>query len=271
MDKKEIFISYRSTESAHAYFMKDFLETNGFSVWMAPESIPVGSDYAHEIPNALQNCSAVVLILSRKAQRSVWVRREIETAFNMGKTVMPFMIEKCDLNREFNFYLSNVQRYEAYVNKTEVLYNMMVELCRITGKEAPPEPVMPDNIGRQVIEEPMEDSKVDSFLIRLTPYGRKVAKNKRVRTLLHTATIVIASQGFPALGAMISMIKYAPFMPLFILIAFMAAWYISYGVCLRLSKIKSNVFAIFMTAILTLGISGILILGTSFILPALMR
>ena len=89
--------------------------------------------------------------------------------------------------------------------------------------------------------------------------------------MLHTATIVIASQGFPALGAMISMIKYAPFMPILILIAFMAAWYVSYGICLRLSKMNSKVFAIFMTAILTLGISGILILGTSFILPALMR
>lgn len=274
MDKKEIFISYRSTESVHAYYIKDFLVTNGFSVWMAPESIPVGSDYATEIPTAIRNCSAVVLILSRKAQRSKWVRKEINTAFDMGKTVMPFMVEKCKLTEEFNFFLSNVQRYEAYANKSEVLRSMLLELCKITGKEAP-EHIIDDFTGPpKPPDEPAEDfvpTATENFLLRLTPYGRKRAKEPKVRTLLHTATAVLAVHAIPIFSIIFEMIKYAPFLPLVFIVMFMLAWYMSYGVCLRVSRFKSKSATIIVTAAVTFGIISVCFLAASAFLPAFMR
>ncbi|MBQ7087532.1 MAG: toll/interleukin-1 receptor domain-containing protein [Clostridia bacterium] len=274
MDKKEIFISYRSTESAHAYYIKDFLETNGFSVWMAPESIPVGSDYATEIPTAIRNCSAVVLILSRKAQRSKWVRKEINTAFDMGKTVMPFMVEKCKLTEEFNFYLSNVQRYEAYANKSEVLRNMLLELCKITNKEAPEHivediakaPKLPDESAGDFVP-----TATENFLLRLTPYGRRRAKEPKVRTLLHTATAVLAVHAIPIFSVILEFIKYAPIMPVVFIAMFMLAWYMSYGVCLRVSQFRSKSVAVIVTAAVTFGIISTLFLATAAITPAFMR
>ena len=262
MDKKEIFISYRSTESAHAYFMKDFLETNGFSVWMAPESIPVGSDYATEIPIAIKNCTAVVLVLSKKAQRSKWVRKEINSAFDLGKAVMPFMVENCKLTKEFNFYLSNVQRYEAYKDKTMVLYNMLVKLCDVAGKNPPEKPVFPTEADRDDSNTIVNDSELDSFLIRLTPYGRKSAKDKKVRPLLHTATVVIAAHAFPAIGSVLSVITIAPLLIPFLIIAFFAAWYLSYGVCLRMAvRIKSSILGVVVTGMLTVAILTMVILA----------
>lgn len=44
-----VFISYKSEQKEIALKIKDILEENGISCWMAPESIPVGSNYAAEI------------------------------------------------------------------------------------------------------------------------------------------------------------------------------------------------------------------------------
>lgn len=68
-----------------------------------------------------QNCSVFVLILSKNAQKSKWVPRELDQAINENKIVMPFDIDDCALQDDFNFYLTNVQRYNAYQNKSKAI------------------------------------------------------------------------------------------------------------------------------------------------------
>lgn len=53
-----IFISYSSRDYNTAETIRKVLENNGIECWMAPESIPMGSDYAREIPDAIEKCSA---------------------------------------------------------------------------------------------------------------------------------------------------------------------------------------------------------------------
>lgn len=118
----EVFISYKAEEYEEARFVKTTLETNGISCWMAPESIRGGSCYAAEIPGAIRTSKVFVLILSEKCQLSKWVPRELDQAINEGKTILPFMLENCELKDDFNFYLSNVQRYAAYEKQESVNY-----------------------------------------------------------------------------------------------------------------------------------------------------
>ena len=70
---KEVFISYKAEEYNEAMAVKQVLEANGISCWMAPESISGGSNYASEIPRAIRECTVFVLILSEQAQKSRWV------------------------------------------------------------------------------------------------------------------------------------------------------------------------------------------------------
>ncbi len=121
----DVFISYKSEEKVEASWVKKVLNENKISCWMAPESIPGGSSYADEINEAIKNCKVLVLILSPKAQESRWVKKEIEVALNEGKTIMPFMIENFQLQNAFNFYLSDVQRFEAYEDKASALKTMV--------------------------------------------------------------------------------------------------------------------------------------------------
>ena len=133
MDKKQVFISYKSEEFEEANWVRTVLETNGISCWMAPMCITGGSSYATEIPQAIRNCAVFVLILSEQSQSSKWVSREVDRAINENKIIMPFMLENCRLKDDFNFYLTNVQRYAAYESKMTAIEKMVKEIKAILG------------------------------------------------------------------------------------------------------------------------------------------
>ncbi len=133
----QVFISYKAEEYEVADWVRQTLEQNDISCWMAPASIPGGSSYAVEIPQAIRGCQVFVLILSRQSQESKWVPKEIDQAINANKTIMPFMLENCELKDDFNFYLSNVQRYAAYENKARAMEKMLREIrALLDAKEA---------------------------------------------------------------------------------------------------------------------------------------
>lgn len=128
---KEVFISYSSIDMAQAETVRNVLEKNGLSCWMAPRDIPGGSNYTKEIPTAIRNCKVFVLILSANAQGSQWVLKELDAAVNNGKVILPFMLEDCALNDEFNFLLTGAQRYSAYQKKAEAMETLIARIRAI--------------------------------------------------------------------------------------------------------------------------------------------
>ncbi len=121
----DVFISYKSEEYSDALWVKNVLEENRISCWLAPGSIPLGSSYAEQISYAIKGCKVFVLILSQNSQNSIWVKKEIDMALNNGKTVVPFAIENCKLESAFDFYLCDVQRCNAYLDKARAMREMI--------------------------------------------------------------------------------------------------------------------------------------------------
>lgn len=130
---QDVFISYKSEEFQEADRVRQQLESGGISCWMAPNSITGGASYATEIPQAIRSCQVFVLILSRRAQLSQWVPKELDQAINCGKIIMPFMLENCPLEDDFSFYLSNVQRYPAYEGREAAMQRMLREIRMLLG------------------------------------------------------------------------------------------------------------------------------------------
>ena len=94
----DVFISYSSKDTDTAKLVRKSLEDNGISVWMAPESIPTGSNYALEVPKGIEECKVFLLILSKNSQESKWVERELDKAISSEKRIIPFKIDECELN-----------------------------------------------------------------------------------------------------------------------------------------------------------------------------
>ena len=130
----DVFISYKSEDYNEAVWLRKVLETNNISCWMAPASIAGGSNYAQAIPTAIASCKIFLLLISSRTQQSTWVSKEINQAVRLNKIIMPYMLEDCELFNEFNFYLSDVQRYDAFKSKSEAVQKMITEMRIIIGK-----------------------------------------------------------------------------------------------------------------------------------------
>ncbi len=132
---KDVFISYKSEEFDIACLIKNILEGNGISCWMAPDSIEAGRDYLEEIPKGIEECSVFLLLLSEVAQTSRWVKSELSTAVGKEKLVIPFMVSKCDITTAFQFALTNSQRIDAYENLSDSLEKLVGMLKRNIEKQ----------------------------------------------------------------------------------------------------------------------------------------
>lgn len=167
---KEIFISYSSNDLQQAETVRNVLEKNSLSCWMAPRDIPGGSNYTKEIPIAIRNCKIFVLILSKSAQNSHWVLKELDSAVNSGKVILPFMLEDCALNDEFNFLLTGAQRYSAYQKKAEAMETLIGRIRGILDvsysaeaeqPQATPE-AMPNKESKPAVKKPVSDFLCDA-------------------------------------------------------------------------------------------------------------
>ena len=106
---KSVFISYSSKNEGFVNQIIKVLNDMGIPFWKAPEMIPAGSSYAREIPRAIRECEVFLLVLSKASQTSIWVEKEIDSAINHRKTIVPVKIDEVPLCETYRFYLNNVQ------------------------------------------------------------------------------------------------------------------------------------------------------------------
>lgn len=130
-DNEMIFISYSSLEKKECDKIIELIKSEGYKVWMAPDEIPAGKDYADVIPDAIRECDAFVVLLSENSQKSKWVPKELDQAITAGKTIVPFHMDDSIYTAAFNFRLSNVQRIEAYGREEEALKELTEVLKKI--------------------------------------------------------------------------------------------------------------------------------------------
>ena len=131
----DVFISYSTRDRAQACAIRSFLTERDISCWMAPESIPPGSNYTKEIPVAIRTCQVFLLILSDNAQKSPWVLRELDGAVNNGKNILPYLLDDTPMEDEFQFLLTGCQWQLSW---QENALEGLVE--RIKSLLPPPEP-----------------------------------------------------------------------------------------------------------------------------------
>ena len=124
--EKHIFISYSTHDASIAFKIVDFLEQNGHTCWIAPRNIRSGLDYTDVINSALEDCSALILVLSSSSVQSQFVKKELTTAISLNKTILPFKISQVNLQGGFMFMLNNVQWIDA-TSHPECMFHHLLE------------------------------------------------------------------------------------------------------------------------------------------------
>ena len=105
----DVFISYSSLDSLIAEDITNKLMKENVKVWRDVENIRGGDSFIEEIPAAIKNSRLVLLILTPEAEESKWVEKEIISAINEGKEIIPYKIGDYDSTSSIKFMLGNIQ------------------------------------------------------------------------------------------------------------------------------------------------------------------
>jgi len=144
--EKTVFISYRRTNSYHARAIFQDLRGNGYDVFMDYESINSGS-FSQIILNQIKARAHFVVILTpsaleRCSDPNDWLRREIETAIDEKRNIIPVMMDgfswrdvgkyllgKISTLNEYSFLSVPSQYFEEAMNRLRTRFlNVPIEV-----------------------------------------------------------------------------------------------------------------------------------------------
>ena len=111
----DIFISHSSDDNDLTRFLSDRVAEAGFDVWVDFDGIVSGDRWVQKIQQAVEDCGAMVVIMSRAAQRSEWVEREALFAMELKKPLYVALIEDMPkplhlINRQFTDFIADRER-----------------------------------------------------------------------------------------------------------------------------------------------------------------
>lgn len=119
VEKPQVFISYSTKNAEYAFQLRDGLAKAGIRCWIAPDSIPTGSNYLEEIPLALSSAPVFALILTPDAETSKWVPKELEVAIDTQCALIPIQMENYKMGLQFRFALAAEQIFPAWQYSVE--------------------------------------------------------------------------------------------------------------------------------------------------------
>jgi hypothetical protein len=84
----DVFISHASKDAALAMRIENSLEENGLTVWLDHSEIRLGVLLRKELETAIKDSRVLILLWSKTAAQSRWVKAEILTAFHRNKFIL---------------------------------------------------------------------------------------------------------------------------------------------------------------------------------------
>lgn len=121
------------------------LEARGLPCWIAPRDVTPGRDYASEIVDGIEACAVFVLLLSGEANKSGFVRREVERAVSKGKPVFPVRLEPVMPAKALELFVSSAHWIDAWQAPRDGHWQRLAEViagATADGAEAPTSTVL---------------------------------------------------------------------------------------------------------------------------------
>jgi hypothetical protein len=115
----QVFISYAKKDYIAAdgnaipgNFVDKVIEAfqqEGITYWLDREQLSGGETYAALIAKNIRECDVFLFLSTEASNASEWIRREIGTAVNQGKRIIPVRLDNSSYDDAVNLYLSSVQ------------------------------------------------------------------------------------------------------------------------------------------------------------------
>lgn len=114
-----VFVSHSNENSELARELAGRIRTEGWEVWIAPDSIPSGVKWIDAIEWGLKTCGVFILLISPSAIQSRWVNKEMNIALELEEKgeikILPILIEDCEVPSKWNKH-QRVSFEDGYVS-----------------------------------------------------------------------------------------------------------------------------------------------------------
>lgn len=101
-----VFISYAVRDRFSVLPIVDRIGEAGIPIWIDRVKLEGGTRWADEIVKALEAARIVVLMCTHASMRSVSVKQEIQVAAEMGKPLLPLLLEDISFTGQMRFFLA---------------------------------------------------------------------------------------------------------------------------------------------------------------------
>ena len=109
-----VFISHSSKNQKLAVAIVAELEGDGIPCWISSRDIRPGDpNYGRAILEGLNECKAMVLLLTEPSNRSQHVMKEAERAVNRNIPILVVRYQPIDVSKELEYYVSSAQFLDA--------------------------------------------------------------------------------------------------------------------------------------------------------------
>ncbi|MBR4211235.1 MAG: leucine-rich repeat protein [Oscillibacter sp.] len=142
----DVFISYHEASAGElAEGIADRLDEAGISCWCARRDMPLGGNFAREIPSRIHDCRLFLLILNESVYHSEHIESEVGIAFsrrNKKEDIRILPLEIGDFTRKdwVEYYLIHAQSVKFPENPDEQRIQKLVKrIAKLLGKESAPQ------------------------------------------------------------------------------------------------------------------------------------
>lgn len=104
-NEKFAFISYSRENYDFVMEIVNYLEENGVNIFIDKRDIPPGADFADSIVAAIENSIGCILVFTEASNKSPYVFREMNSATNHRKRIIPIRINGVNPCRTIEFYI----------------------------------------------------------------------------------------------------------------------------------------------------------------------
>jgi hypothetical protein len=115
----QVFISHSSQDKGIADKVVAYLEGRGMTCWIAPRDIAPGADWTESIIDAIDGARVFILILSGHSNDSSHVQREVASAGDRKRAILPMRVQDVRLCKSLEYYLRLSHWFDAHLGPIE--------------------------------------------------------------------------------------------------------------------------------------------------------
>lgn len=130
-----VFITYHNHDIEIAKTICHALEQNEIKCWMAPRDVPPRSYFGDVMDEAIKSCEVVVVLFSKNAAESQWMKNELTISFEELKNIIVFALDQTPIKDQYRFMLKKALWIDAFPDYRTKLNELVLSVSRSTGKE----------------------------------------------------------------------------------------------------------------------------------------